>query len=248
MKTLVKVIAASAFLATTAAQAEVSANLSVSNNYLWRGLTQTTDQPAVSGGVDYSSESGFYAGTWISNVSYGNAVSPGGDDFSYEHDLYFGYGGEAGAFTYDVSYLYINYNEDVAFDFSELVFSLGLGDFSATLNLLAHTEPDEEDYVGEGGGVADFGFGSAFYVSLDYGMELSDGWSVGFHAGYHEGDFVEAFNFGDQETYDYIDYNVSFAKEAFTLTISQTDLDTTDETDTYNNDDMKFVVAYSFDI
>ena len=30
-------------------------------NYIWRGMTQTMDDPGHSGGFDYSHESGFYA-------------------------------------------------------------------------------------------------------------------------------------------------------------------------------------------
>ena len=41
----------------------LSANVAVTNNYLWRGLEQTNGQSAVSGGIDYASDSGFYAGT-----------------------------------------------------------------------------------------------------------------------------------------------------------------------------------------
>ena len=70
------------------ALAETTANAAVSNNYLWRGLTQSENDPAVSGGIDYVADSGFYVGTWVSNVSYLDA-----DPFSYEHDIYFGYSG-----------------------------------------------------------------------------------------------------------------------------------------------------------
>ena len=40
---------------------EVSANVGFTTDYIWRGMTQS-DGPAVSGGFDYASESGFYAG------------------------------------------------------------------------------------------------------------------------------------------------------------------------------------------
>ena len=48
----------------------VSANIGVVSNYVWRGITQTDDKAAVQGGVDYSHSSGFYAGTWVSNVDF----------------------------------------------------------------------------------------------------------------------------------------------------------------------------------
>ncbi|MEM6544911.1 MAG: TorF family putative porin, partial [Pseudomonadota bacterium] len=62
---------------------DLTANASVTNNYIWRGLTQTENESAVQGGIDYAADSGFYVGTWVSNVNYG-----AGDVYSYEHDIY----------------------------------------------------------------------------------------------------------------------------------------------------------------
>ena len=226
-------LAAALLLATagTAAQAEVSANATVASNYLWRGLTQTVDGPMIGGGIDYSNESGFYAGTWAANVSYA-----ADDTFSYEHDVYFGFAGEAGDVSYDVGYLYYNYNDAGNFDFAEIYATVGFQDFSASYYVLAHTEADEAE--GQ-----DFGFGQAYYVSLDYGFDLGADWSAAVHYGYHHGDFVEAFNFGDGHTYDYSDYSVSFAKDAFTFTVSDTDVN--DTTGYLSNGDFKYCLLYT---
>ena len=65
----------------------LSANIGVVSNYLWRGITQTDDKPAIQGGLDYSHSSGFYAGTWLSNVDFNlDENNP-----SAEVDLYLGY-------------------------------------------------------------------------------------------------------------------------------------------------------------
>ena len=45
-------------------------NISLVSQYIFRGLAQTNGFPAVQGGVDYSHASGFYAGTWLSNISW----------------------------------------------------------------------------------------------------------------------------------------------------------------------------------
>ncbi len=50
-----------------------SANVGVVSNYLWRGVTQADDGPAVQGGVDYAHSSGFYLGTWVSNIDWGTS-------------------------------------------------------------------------------------------------------------------------------------------------------------------------------
>jgi uncharacterized protein (TIGR02001 family) len=48
----------------------ISYNIGFFSEYIFRGITQTGGKPAVQGGVDYGHESGFYAGTWASNVSW----------------------------------------------------------------------------------------------------------------------------------------------------------------------------------
>src|ERR1035437_4409760 len=45
-------------------------NVGLVSQYIFRGLTQTNAHPAIQGGADYSHASGFYAGTWLSNISW----------------------------------------------------------------------------------------------------------------------------------------------------------------------------------
>ena len=62
-----------AAFAEEAAAPEVSpitANVTVASNYIYRGLTQTNNKPAIQGGFDYAHESGFYIGNWNSNISW----------------------------------------------------------------------------------------------------------------------------------------------------------------------------------
>lgn len=231
------------------ASAEWSANISVSNNYLWRGLTQSLNEPAVSGGIDYAHESGIYVGTWVSNVSYANVggADTTGDAFNYEHDLYIGYAGEYSGISYDFGYLYYNYDDDAVFDFGELYGSLGYMGFSFTAYLLANTEADETAGVGQDGGNYNLDFGSTYYLSLDYSYELANGVVLGAHGGYHNGDFVDAFNFAAGQ-FEYFDYALSVSKGGFSLMVSDTDLgDSGTLPAGLNNDDPKWVVSYSLD-
>lgn len=219
-------------LAAPASADELTANAGVANNYIWRGLTQTENAPQVSGGIDYAADNGFYAGTWVSNVSY----APG-DVFSYEHDLYLGYSGEFGdGIGYDVGYLYYNYDKEAEFDFSELYGSLSVGGFAFGLNILVATEADEAP--GQ-----DFGFGETIYAYADYSTTIREDVELGFHIGYHDGDFSEAFN-GVPE--GYIDYGVSLSKDGFTFAITGTDLDNPGP-DNLDNDEIKFTIAYAVD-
>ena len=88
-----------AFFIATAARAQtpntaqempacaVTGNVALTSDYIFRGLTQTWDRPAVQGGTDLSLANGFATGAWASNIS-GHSY-PGG---SMELDLYASYG------------------------------------------------------------------------------------------------------------------------------------------------------------
>lgn len=47
-----------------------TANVGLFSEYIFRGIAQTAGEPAVQGGFDYAHASGFYAGTWATNVSW----------------------------------------------------------------------------------------------------------------------------------------------------------------------------------
>ena len=93
----------------------VTANIGLFSQYVFRGLTQTDRDPALQGGFDYSHASGFYLGTWASNISWlkdGNLYNGGG---SLEWDFYGGLKGPIGKsdFTYDVGLAYYWFPGDV---------------------------------------------------------------------------------------------------------------------------------------
>ena len=48
---------------------EMSANIAITSNYVWRGMTQTSNSPALQGGIDLGYK-GIYVGTWGSNVRW----------------------------------------------------------------------------------------------------------------------------------------------------------------------------------
>lgn len=62
-------LAALPVCAEEVASSPVKANVTLANEYLLRGISQTVGKPAVQGGFDFMHTSGFYAGIWGSNVS-----------------------------------------------------------------------------------------------------------------------------------------------------------------------------------
>lgn len=67
----------------------ISANVGVVSDYRFRGISQSNEEPALQGGVDYAHDSGVYLGLWGSSVEFGDA--------SAEIDLYGGWGGSFNA-------------------------------------------------------------------------------------------------------------------------------------------------------
>tara|TARA_Y100001933_G_scaffold260034_1_gene311249 strand:- start:28 stop:408 length:381 start_codon:yes stop_codon:yes gene_type:complete len=96
------------------AQGQVTGNVGAVSNYFFRGITQTDDGPAIQGGFDFASESGFYSGVWLSNVDFG-----GKEDA--EANLYAGYGGAFGGsgVTWDVGAIYYLYPGGGDLDYAE---------------------------------------------------------------------------------------------------------------------------------
>ena len=45
-------------------------NVGLFSQYIFRGVSQTNEKPAVQGGFDLGHKSGLYAGVWGSNVSW----------------------------------------------------------------------------------------------------------------------------------------------------------------------------------
>lgn len=99
-----------------------SYNLGLYSQYIFRGLTQTGEEPAIQGGVDYSHSSGFYLGVWGSNISWLEDLKDAGnisayDNSSLEIDIYGGYRNSIGetGIGYDVGllqYIYPGDNND----------------------------------------------------------------------------------------------------------------------------------------
>jgi uncharacterized protein (TIGR02001 family) len=68
----------------------VAYNVGLFSQYIFRGLTQTNNNPAVQGGIDLTHSSGFYLGAWASNVNW-TVDSTYYTSGSLEVDLYGGY-------------------------------------------------------------------------------------------------------------------------------------------------------------
>lgn len=216
--------AVAAALSSGVAAAEITGNAAITNNYIWRGITQTSDQAAGQGGIDWGHSSGLYAGTWISNVDFSGT----GD--GYEMDVYAGFGGEAGGFGYDLGILTYQYPVTPQFNFTEIYAS---GTFSV-LTIGANLTVDNASGNTDGVFVEDdlYVFGS-----LDFGTEAGD---FSLYAGSYM--FENDGKPGVGEV-DYVHYGASWGKGDFTFAVDKNDLDPA--INDPSDDNVRFTVMWS---
>ncbi len=179
-------------------EGEFSGNVALTTNYVFRGITQTDDGPAVQGGFDYTNGM-FYAGTWASSVDFG-------DDTTMELDLYAGLTPQWNLVSFDLGVIYYAYPDspDVTTgsqDFLELFAgaSVPVGPFEAGGSVAYSPE-----FYGE--------IGEAFYYQATLGLDLSAQTGVegfGFDASYGLSRFDNDF-LGD----DYDDFSVGMTASA----------------------------------
>jgi len=88
----------------------LTANVGIFSEYIFRGISQTAKEPALQGGFDYAHSSGFYLGTWASNISWLQDFAAYSRS-SLEWDFYGGYKAPIGDtdFFFDVGGLYYYY-------------------------------------------------------------------------------------------------------------------------------------------
>ncbi|MFC3681833.1 TorF family putative porin [Bacterioplanoides pacificum] len=214
------------------AEVEVSASAAVANMYLWRGQDLGQGVPAVSGDLKVSA-GGAYGGVWTSS---------GDTTAGQEYDLFVGYGGESGDFSYDVSawtYVYSGDDEENGrgntFGLTDLIVSAGYGPVSASYYYVL---AGDEDYS---------------YVTLTGEYDKFSA-TLGMASG------IENIGETTKTVYDDSDYthlDVSYAYNdniSFTLSkvIAQSlkaeDAATSEEDESYVDEDLKVVVSYSLPI
>jgi uncharacterized protein (TIGR02001 family) len=91
----------------------VTANVTVVNDYRFRGITQTNYQPAIQGGFDYAHESGLYVGNWNSTINWVSNTTNNGIKAPLEMNFYGGFKKEliAPGFASDFGVLQYYYNQ-----------------------------------------------------------------------------------------------------------------------------------------
>lgn len=137
-----------------AANADVSATVTFTTDYVFRGISQTDGGAAIQGSFDWSQDI-FYAGVWGSNVNFG-AAGPT-DLASMELDGYVGITPTTGPVSWDIGFVgYFYPNGDDSLAGGEMDYYEGI--VQATMDLTEH-----------------FGVGATFGYTPDYFGETGNG-------------------------------------------------------------------------
>lgn len=170
---------------SVAGELGISANASATNNYVWRGMTQTSNNAAVQGGIDLEMD-GFYLGTWASNVDFGSTATA-------EIDGYVGYMGEVAGIEYDLGYIKFSYLNEGAINFEELYFGLSknfdVGSLGVTYSKGLDDAPD------------DISVEASVAFPQDYSLDLTWG---------DYDTYGTRYSVGVSKTFDKVDFSLSY--------------------------------------
>ena len=179
------VIILSSVLVSTAANAQTKApepdytlsyNVGVTSDYRFRGMAQTSFNPALQAGVDFAHKSGFYVGVWGSNVSWIKDYA-GATDGSLEVDLYGGYKGEISKdLTFDLGLIGYEYpgntaatNANTTEFYGALTYGLVTAKYSRSVgNFIANPNSSGSAYIEV---AANFDLGSGFTLTPHVGRQ-----------------------------------------------------------------------------
>lgn len=234
MKTLSKSVIGGALLAAfssayAADPVAFSANVALTSDYVWRGVSQTYEDPAIQGGFDMEHASGFSMGTWASNVKFGEDADFEADDgASIEIDLYADYSMEL---SKDMSvnagyvhYFYPGADSDDDLDFGEFNLGFSFNMFSLSYAYGPDVGGEETHYIGLG---------------MEYGLPYE--YTLGASIGYYD---------WESENADYTNWMLSVGKSVggfdFSIAYTDTDIDGADDPDGLTDGRAVFTIAKSF--
>ena len=227
-RSIVIATAVASVLASGVATADLSANAGIFSNYIWRGVSQTGDDAAGQGGIDWGHKSGLYAGTWVSTLGNGNG---------YEADLYAGFGGEVGSLGYDLGLVTYQFPVSPEINFTEAYISGTMSIVTIGLNYTVDAASGNENAAFDSGDIYVYG-------SLDFAAGKTD---MSVYAGSYmfDADGTGVNKAGD---IDYSNIGASVGKDGFTFAVDKNDIE--DSNPTFgggNADAVRFTVSYSKD-
>jgi uncharacterized protein (TIGR02001 family) len=155
-------------------------NVGLTSDYIFRGISQSQHDPAVSGGVDYSHASGLYAGAWLSTQKWVDTGAKTSSDF--ELDIYGGYKGSVGDISYDLGLIRYMYDGDQVAGFVTPNTTEAYVGASWKFLSMKYSHTISKYFVGWGGPSSK----GSNYLELNATHDLGDGWGLLGHIGHQK--------------------------------------------------------------
>ena len=206
-----------------AAQAGVTSTWTLTNDYDFRGITQTAGDPAIQGSLDYAADAGWYVGAWASNIKFGVPDGIGLSNPHIETDFYGGFTKTLDTgLVYDVGAVYYAYLQETDFDYLEAYAGIGYAPKDGI------SIKGKFFYSPDFGGKTTSGNTPAEYLSGDLAVPLPSNFSILAHAGYSFGDYwdkAKDAGFGQS----YFDWNVGVGYTAGKFNLAAKWIDGSDD-------------------
>jgi len=220
----VKILSAVGLLALAgAAQADVTSTITLTNDYDFRGMSQTLNDAAVQGSIDYAHSSGWYIGTWASNIDevFYSYTDPDTGVVSFartEVDFYTGFKIPVGDLGLDFGASYYTYAGASDYNYLEVYGKVGYKFLSAGVFY-------SPDFGGKATGDSS---DSAVYVYADAAIPVGP-ISLLAHAGLSDGDGIEqAVFYGAEDGYTDYAFGLSYSASGFTTALKYVFVDAGD--------------------
>ena len=144
-------------------------NAAITSEYLFRGISQTDDRPALQAGAGYGWSNGLYVGVWTSNVDFNDGTDA-------EIDTFVGWNGDLGKnVNLDVQlirYNYVGEPSGVTYAYNELVGKLGFAEhYTATLGYT-------NDFLASNTNSTYMAFGGDWEIGKGYNLTAGVGYTT----------------------------------------------------------------------
>jgi uncharacterized protein (TIGR02001 family) len=208
-----------------------TANVTLTTDYVFRGISFSNNKPAIQGGFDLDLGNGVYLGTWGSSINL-DADEDDGGDAGLELDIYGGWTGTYNGFGLDIGFIHYHFSGAEKLNTNEVYVGISQGPFTLT------------QYIGVAGNSDDTGgrdFGNYTNVAMDLGslaqwipsagpiaLTASAGWTNGY----------EGID-------DYYDWKVAGSRNLLGLDVELAYTGTDSQGDGIKHDDDKLILSIS---
>ena len=170
---------------------EIEANIGVTSNYLWRGVSQSDNHSSISSGITISNH-GFYSGAWVGSVDFN-------DKTRFETNLFAGYQFENRGIDWDIGLIYYGYHRNSDLNFSEIYATGSYQNVSFGVATLLESSDQTTE------------FADNYYAHVGYQWQLENDLKADLKAGHYQ----------HQHADSYQDFSLKLAKHNFTLELAK---------------------------